>query len=201
MPAWYSSPSYSRTSMKSFREIRPAGAGRPGEPVMAHEESESTPQQSSSSSTKKKRAQTRIACSSCRRRKSKCDGGRPVCTLCAAAGHRQCEYDGDPDLTRTAALRKKHDELQRRNELFNELFHALLQRPEDESIEIIRWMRRTKLVADLEELVRLIRHGDLLVQLSATGPAKSLGHNDQRCSTPSEVLLASDEVTSLLASL
>lgn len=40
-----------------------------------------------------KRSRTAHACESCRTRKSRCDGGRPTCDVCAAIG-LQCHYRG-----------------------------------------------------------------------------------------------------------
>lgn len=124
-----------------------------------------------------------------------------MCTACTTSGLQDCEYDGDPDLTRTAALRKKNDELQRRAELFEDLFEVLSRRTEDESIEILRRIRQTNLKTELEELVRFLKDGDLLVQLSTAGAAVKSPDGEVLPSTPAEVLLVSDEVTSLLASL
>ncbi|KAH6697221.1 hypothetical protein F5X68DRAFT_226609 [Plectosphaerella plurivora] len=184
--------------MKPLRDILPAAhTGRSEEPV-AREESESAPQSSSSSS--RKRPQTRIACTPCRRRKSKCDGRRPVCTTCAAAGLQECEYDGDPDLTRAAALRKRNDELQRQIALYDQLFGVLSSRSEAESIDILRRIRRANVRTDLEELVRFINDGDLLVQLSTAGAAAAeLEAGMPRAAA--EALVASDEITALLTSL
>ncbi|KAH7377206.1 hypothetical protein B0T11DRAFT_214024, partial [Plectosphaerella cucumerina] len=115
-------------------------------------------------SVRRKRPQTRMTCTPCRRRKSKCDGGRPTCTACATAGLQKCEYDGDPDLTRAAALRKRHDELERRVVLYEQLFAVLSDRPEFKSIEILRRIRRANFKIDLEELSRSFSHGDVLVR-------------------------------------
>ena len=124
-----------------------------------------------------------------------------MCTACTASGLLECEYDGDPDLTRTAALRKKNDELLRRNEMFEELFAVLSRRTEDESIEIIRRMRQTNVKTELEDLVRFIKDGDLLVQLSTAGSANMSEEDNAVVVASAEALLVSDEVTSLLASL
>ncbi|KAL0938071.1 C6 finger domain-containing protein [Colletotrichum truncatum] len=39
-----------------------------------------------------KRKRTAVACHYCRRRKRKCDGRQPVCTLCEEANNSECEY-------------------------------------------------------------------------------------------------------------
>ncbi|GKT50715.1 nitrogen assimilation transcription factor nit-4 [Colletotrichum spaethianum] len=152
--------------MKPQREILPAG---PTAASSASSERESTPQSATgtTSSAPRRRPQTKIACTSCRRRKSKCDGMRPVCSLCAGMGRTRCEYDAGPDVTRFAALKTKHEELQRRVALFEELFRLLSMRSEAESIEIIRRMRTTNVETDLEDLIKFIKNADLLMQLAS----------------------------------
>ncbi|EUC62590.1 fungal Zn, 2-cys(6) binuclear cluster domain protein [Rhizoctonia solani AG-3 Rhs1AP] len=42
---------------------------------------------------------TTLACDSCRRRKRKCDGRMPVCSLCEK-GNTECVYDATQDQRR-----------------------------------------------------------------------------------------------------
>ncbi|UQC83349.1 uncharacterized protein CLUP02_08844 [Colletotrichum lupini] len=150
----------------STRELLPAG---PTAASSASSERETTPQSATgtTSSAPRRRPQTKIACTSCRRRKSKCDGQRPVCSLCAGMGRTRCEYDAGPDVTRFAALKTKHEELQRRLSLFEELFRLLSMRSEPESVEIIRRMRTLNIETDLDDLVKFIKNADLLIQLAS----------------------------------
>ncbi|OHF03477.1 hypothetical protein CORC01_01196 [Colletotrichum orchidophilum] len=152
--------------MKPQRELLPAG---PTAASSASSERETTPQSASgtTASAPRRRPQTKIACTSCRRRKSKCDGQRPVCSLCAGMGRTRCEYDAGPDVTRFAALKTKHEELQRRLSLFEELFRLLSMRSEPESVEIIRRMRTLDIETDLDDLVKFIKNADLLIQLAS----------------------------------
>lgn len=158
--------------MKPQRELLPAG---PNVTSSASSERESTPQSAAGGSaavaSSRRRPQTKIACTSCRRRKSKCDGQRPVCSLCAGMGRTRCEYDAGPDVTRFAALKTKHEELQHRLSLFEELFRLLSMRSDAESIEIIRRMRTTNIETDLDDLVKFIKNADLLIQLASTQPS------------------------------
>jgi Zn(2)-Cys(6) binuclear cluster domain-containing protein len=182
--------------MRPFREILPAGPG-PQQQSANKDGSDTTPQSSSSSS--RKHPNTKIACTPCRRRKSKCDGRRPACTSCTSSIH-ECEYDGDPDLTRAAALRKKHVELHHRIQLFEEVFKLLSEKSATESIEILRRMRQTSLETDLEELVTFLNHGSLLVQLSMARGA--LQQDDEVSPVPTALqLLASDGITNIMASM
>ncbi|KAM0282248.1 hypothetical protein ACHAQH_003112 [Verticillium albo-atrum] len=147
--------------MKPFRDLLPANTSVADEFDTA--EGSST---SSVSNSKKRAPQTKVACSACRRKRTKCDGRRPVCSTCAATIRRpaeECEYDAEPDITRTAALKKKNGELHRRSELLEQLFHLLTLRTEDESVAIIRRMRMTNLDEDLDNLVSFIKSGDLLM--------------------------------------
>jgi len=156
-----------KVTMKPQRDILPAG---PTVASSASSERESTPQSATGStpSAPRRRPQTKIACTSCRRRKSKCDGMRPVCSLCAGMGRTNCEYDAGPDVTRFAALKTKHEGLQRRLALFEELFRLLSMRSDAESLEIISRMRTANIETDLEDLVKFIKNADLLMQLSST---------------------------------
>ncbi|KZL75259.1 nitrogen assimilation transcription factor NIRA [Colletotrichum tofieldiae] len=153
--------------MKTVREFLPATlkAASNSSPKRA-----STPQYAirTIATAARRRPQTQIACNSCRRRKSKCDGLRPACSLCAGKGRTTCEYDAGPDVTRFAALKSKHEELQRRLALLEELFRLLFTRSYGESIEIIRRMRATDMEIDFENLVKFIRNGDMLVHLAST---------------------------------
>ncbi|KAF6810300.1 Nitrogen assimilation transcription factor nit-4-like protein 5 [Colletotrichum musicola] len=180
--------------MKPQRELLPAG---PAAPSSASSERESTPQSATGTSAPRRRPQTKIACTSCRRRKSKCDGQRPVCSLCAGMGRTKCEYDAGPDVTRFAALKSKHEELQRRLALFEELFRLLSMRSEAESIEIIRRMRTANMETDLDDLVKFIKNADLLIQLAST-QSKQATPVPGATDAASMVQLPMDELSSML---
>ncbi|WQF90400.1 Putative zn(2)Cys(6) fungal-type DNA-binding domain-containing protein [Colletotrichum destructivum] len=155
-----------KVTMRSQRNILPAG---PSAASSASSERESTPQSSTGTALNvlRRRPQTKIACTSCRRKKSKCGGQRPVCSLCASMDRTRCEYDAGPDITRFAALKIKHEELQRRVTLFEELFRLLSICSEAESVEIIHRMRTVNIETDLEDLVKFIKNANLLMQLAS----------------------------------
>ncbi|OLN97245.1 Nitrogen assimilation transcription factor nit-4-like protein 5 [Colletotrichum chlorophyti] len=184
--------------MKPQRELLPAG---PTAASSASSERESTPQSATGTTNSnsnpnppRRRPQTKIACTSCRRRKSKCDGQRPVCSLCAGMGRTRCEYDAGPDVTRFAALKSKHEELQRRVALFEELFRLLSMRSEPESIEIIRRIRTSNMETDLEDLVKFIKNADLLIHLASAQTPPSVGG----AASGQKSALPEDEISSLL---
>ncbi|EQB49518.1 hypothetical protein CGLO_11143 [Colletotrichum gloeosporioides Cg-14] len=91
----------------------------------------------------------------------------------AGMGRTKCEYDAGPDVTRFAALKSKHEELQQRVSLFEELFYLLSMRTDSESVEIIRRIRTTNIQTGLGDLVKFIKNADLLIQLASTKSAES----------------------------
>lgn len=108
------------------------------------------------------------ACEACRQRKTKCngaepgdDGLRPICWECQRRS-TPCHYAAQLSETQGQAIKRKHSVLQRQNEAYAELFALIQTRPDDESLEI---MRRIKMGANVEDVLRHVRDGDLLVQL------------------------------------
>ncbi|KAK1974332.1 hypothetical protein LZ30DRAFT_608259 [Colletotrichum cereale] len=87
--------------------------------------------------------------------------------MCASMGRTVFEYDGGPDVTRFAALKTKHEELQRRITLFEEFFCLLSWRSGAESVESIGRMRTTNVKTDLKDVVKFIKKTDLLVRLAS----------------------------------
>lgn len=57
----------------------------------------------------KKRRRVGLACRSCRRRKSRCDGQRPICTTCLDLGH-VCIYEPPSATPETPATGKRRPE-------------------------------------------------------------------------------------------
>ncbi|KAM0513443.1 hypothetical protein ACHAPE_007907 [Trichoderma viride] len=130
---------------------------------------------STAASSKRKRNQAVVACEACRKKKSKCDAERPTCRSCELRGS-ECVYDADPSETRGQALRRKFDAQQHRRGVHEE-FHQLLRfRPEAEVMEILR---RVRTGVTIEDIVRHVHSGDLLLQLSVSPETRyrySLGH-------------------------
>lgn len=65
--------------------------------------------------------------------------------------------------THTQALKRKYNELQSEKESYEELFNHLRSKPEKESIEILQ---RIRAGSDVGSILRHIKDGDLLLQLS-----------------------------------
>lgn len=71
--------------------------------------------------------------------------------------------EGDLTLLQGQAVKRKYETLRTQNEAYAELLALIQTRPDNESLEILR---RIKMGADVESILRHIRDGDLLVQLS-----------------------------------
>ncbi|THZ10421.1 hypothetical protein D6C95_00574 [Aureobasidium pullulans] len=56
--------------------------------------------------SKPRRRQTKAACMACRRRKSKCDGGRPSCKICTDKAI-SCQYSVEEGVTQQQATKEQ----------------------------------------------------------------------------------------------
>ncbi|KAK4162169.1 hypothetical protein QBC43DRAFT_88833 [Cladorrhinum sp. PSN259] len=117
---------------------------------------------------KKRRTATPAACGACRKRKSKCDGGRPKCSICRER-MTACEFDTNETETHTQALKRKYTELQSSKSAFEQVYAVLQTRPHKEAEEIFERIRRG---ADAGSVLRHVEHGDVLVQLSLIPEAR-----------------------------
>lgn len=106
----------------------------------------------------------RVACDPCRKRKSKCDGQLPRCTLCLTSG-RECRYEADPGKTRTESLKRKNEELQERLDVMERLIYALRSSPEPESAAILQRIKSMPPTHDPGHLLRYVEDAQLLVSL------------------------------------
>jgi hypothetical protein len=82
-----------------------------------------------------------VACDQCRKRKSRCDGCRPVCKPCRDK-RLQCSY-APPESTAmgVAKLKSRADSLQSENTRLWELFRLLGTLPRDEADELVGHIR------------------------------------------------------------
>ncbi|KAK3990327.1 hypothetical protein QBC44DRAFT_66147 [Cladorrhinum sp. PSN332] len=117
---------------------------------------------------KKRKQATPAACGACRKRKSKCDGGRPQCSICLER-RTACEFDTNETETHTQALKRKYSELQSSKSTFEQVYAVLQTRPQKEAEEIFERIRRG---ADAASVLRHVEHGDVLVQLSLIPEAR-----------------------------
>ncbi|KAI0551528.1 putative C6 transcription factor [Xylaria curta] len=101
-----------------------------------------------------------IACDSCRRLKTKCDGRRPACRKCHNK-RRECTYELPQEaLSRSSARKEITKQLQRENAELRQLFHDLSTRQESEALNIFQRLRET---GDPIALARSIRQAELLL--------------------------------------
>jgi len=71
--------------------------------------------------------------------------------------------EGDLTSLQGQAVKRKYDALRAQNEAYAELLALIQTRPDNESLEILR---RIRMGADVESILRHVRDGDLFVQLS-----------------------------------
>ena len=91
-----------------------------------------------------------------------CDGGRPECSTCRERG-TACEYDTHAAETHAQALKRKFNELQSQQSVYESIYALLQSRPQYEADEILQ---RIRTGADAEAILRHVSCGDLLVQLA-----------------------------------
>ncbi|KAL8372910.1 hypothetical protein RB599_000234 [Gaeumannomyces hyphopodioides] len=161
--------------MSSFRQLLPAA------PPANDGDSSSSPTPSSSGPSQKPPRKNRadIACTPCRKRRSKCNGARPICLRCAQSA-LECEYE----MPQAEAMKRKLDDLEEANKqlalseerhrqrasAYEELIEILRTRPEHEVGPIVSRIRSGE---QAMSVVRLVKDGDLLLQLRldpAVGP-------------------------------
>ncbi|KAJ1337548.1 DNA binding [Microdochium nivale] len=112
----------------------------------------------------------RAACHACRRRKSRCSGGRPRCTSCQAR-NVDCVYDtASKGETRVQALKRKFVELNEQQSSHRRVYELLATLPLPEARALFERLRQTD---GADNLLRLVNDGDLLLQLKLTPESRS----------------------------
>lgn len=113
---------------------------------------------------KPKRTVTLGACIACRKRKSKCDGKRPICTCCGQK-ETACVYELGPNEKPSQAMKRKNEEMQGELANLRQLYDFLRLRPELEAMEILRRIRDNPAESSssqrIQELANFVRHGDI----------------------------------------
>ena len=89
---------------------------------------------------KNRRQLTRVACESCRRKKAKCNGRRPICSRCATL-NLECYFDADPDVSRAASLRRDNEILRARVHEVERVLDDLTSRPEAAALAVFNQLR------------------------------------------------------------
>lgn len=80
------------------------------------------------------------ACVSCRERKSKCDGDRPVCKCCVQR-ETHCLYELGVNESLSDARRRKNEQIQNELEGLRHLYTSLRSCPMHEALEILHRVR------------------------------------------------------------
>ncbi|KAI9680533.1 MAG: hypothetical protein M1817_003973 [Caeruleum heppii] len=106
------------------------------------------------------------ACTPCRKRKSKCDGGKPSCSTCTAVYQTECDYDVDSDHRRKGALKKDIADLQERNDNLTTIIASLGGSSES---DVILLGQRIRSDERLEVIAASLRRTNSTWTLSAAG--------------------------------
>lgn len=146
---------------------------RPLQPAPMDQEPPSQLQNRSMLPQKPKRTVTLGACIACRKRKSKCDGKRPICTCCGQK-ETTCVYELGPNEKPSQAMKRKNEEMQGELSNLRQLYDFLRLRPELEAMEILRRIRDNPAEHSssqrIQELANFIRHGDFNEQAGPASP-------------------------------
>ncbi|KAF2703392.1 hypothetical protein K504DRAFT_177266 [Pleomassaria siparia CBS 279.74] len=160
---------------------------RPLQPAPMDQEQAPQPQSRPLLTQKPKRTVTLGACIACRKRKSKCDGSRPVCTCCAQKD-TECIYELGPNEKPSQAMKRKNEEMQGELSNLRQLYDFLRLRPEQEAQEILRRIRNnpseTTPTQRIQELADFVRHGDLLIQPSFRPPTQHFSSSANSVTLP-----------------
>ncbi|CAF3645801.1 unnamed protein product [Fusarium graminearum] len=121
-----------------------------------------------------KRKHTSTACDICRRRKTRCGGERPTCFACVRNGHSaECSYETQPTETQCQAWKRKYSAVDGENSVHRRFIDILRSHPEQDVNDILNRLRGG---TSVDELVRHVESGDLLLELSVA-PGIQWRHN------------------------
>ncbi|KAB2574254.1 Nitrogen assimilation transcription factor nit-4 [Lasiodiplodia theobromae] len=99
---------------------------------------------------KRQKSMTVIACNSCKRRKSKCNGARPACDRCLRL-NEQCHYELDSTISRQDGLKRRLREVTARSDALEALVAQLRSASDQEAADLIRLLRQGADVQDLAD--------------------------------------------------
>jgi len=122
-----------------------------------------------------------IACETCRRRKTRCDGQRPKCSSCVAR-NEECVFQPVSQETNYQALKRRLEQVEHSLDQMNELYAYLKTKPYEEALEILARIRSSD---DVRAVLAFIKEGDLLLQLASTDATDATDATLQDQSTPS----------------
>jgi hypothetical protein len=181
--------------MANFRALQPAPLDEEAPPQQ--------PQSRPVLTQKPKRTVTLGACVACRKRKSKCDGSRPICTCCAQKD-TECVYELGPNEKPSQAMKRKNEEMQGELSNLRQLYDFLRLRPEQEAMEIFRRIRSGPADSSpsrrIQELADYVRHGDPISRQSSYPPPSPYQQDVVKSVTLPPIRLALDSPGSSLDS-
>ncbi|KAF5716035.1 nitrate assimilation regulatory nirA [Fusarium mundagurra] len=156
-------PSISDASSSSAQETCQIGGPRRLLPAARPQPAESSTHYQTAPLARK-RAPTALACESCRQKKVKCNGARPVCSQCRAR-KSECVYRATADTD----YRDKYEALLESHPAAV-VYRAIQTRPRPEALEIVR---RIQAGVDAETLMRQLSSADLLLQVQLEPETRS----------------------------
>ncbi|KAI9793529.1 MAG: hypothetical protein M1816_007962 [Peltula sp. TS41687] len=126
-------------------------------PLLPKEEQTDSPNLSDSGLESKsaKRRCVSSACIPCRKRKSKCDGGVPTCSTCAAVYHTECAYDVDTEHKRKSASKKDMGALTEGNGVLAAIISAIRNSTDAEAAEIVHRIRSGEPLETVTQTLKL----------------------------------------------
>ncbi|KAH7265046.1 uncharacterized protein BKA55DRAFT_660600 [Fusarium redolens] len=130
---------------KRYRQLLPVPPNENSPPNSQPSGSSSTPRSSSDEPLKRQRIGTQLACNSCRKRKIRCDGRKPMCEACRRRGEKEpCTYTENRSPGQTS----------KETEQILGLFEILKTAPEAQAIDMLRVVRSH---TDLDTAVSIIQ--------------------------------------------
>jgi hypothetical protein len=113
---------------------------------------------------------TIVACVPCRKRKTKCDGRRPLCSQCQSRDS-QCQYDMNEEQRRLTFLRENVEKVAEEKSVLESFLWHLKSSTEGETMEILRRFRGG---ADPQSLLQQIQASRSLTEVK--GDTGGLAH-------------------------
>ncbi|OAA39939.1 Zn(2)-C6 fungal-type DNA-binding domain protein [Metarhizium rileyi] len=119
------------------------------------------PDPSDESQTAHKRQGVSLACERCRKRKVKCDGGRPSCNPCFAA-NAECKF-----MSRGSSLAQRHEGLQESYKELRQAVETLCLGSERDAMDILKHVRQAQ---SLDNIIPVMCNHPRVVQYRLLSP-------------------------------
>lgn len=148
-----------------YRSLRPAPAE-----TLLHPHQQAPTQIGQHGKKLARRQLITVACNSCRRKKARCDGVRPVCSRCSTEGD-DCCFDSEPGESRAVAQKRKYASMQQRVGVLESVVDMLASRPEEEAFAILQRMRALRATdnMDLDAFASFLRNASVRADMHMAG--------------------------------